>query len=174
MKHDLKAQCRKANRLSEYDYSQAGVCFVTICLQDGGRVIFGNIKDGQMVLNSAGQICSSVWNDLPNHYSNVELGESVVMPNHFHGIIKLNLKNSSIVGAGFKNTHIIHGLPEIVRAFKTFSARKINEQNGTIGARLWQRSYYEHIIRNEEDYLSIAEYIINNPMRWADDELWIK
>ena len=168
---DIHHRC--SIRLKGYDYSQAGAYSVTICVHDR-RCIFGNIIDGQMQLNDAGRICISVWNDLPQHYQNVVLGEYVVMPNHFHGIVILNASVGAglDVGAGLKPAPTIHGLSEIVRAFKTFSARKINAKNKTPGVKLWQRNFYERIIRDDDEYQCIAEYIKNNPMNWKDDKLW--
>ena len=174
---------RRSIRLKGYDYSQAGAYYVTICVQ-GRKCLFGDIVVGQMQLNDAGRICISVWNDLPQHYQNMALGKYVVMPNHFHGIVILNgmlngtpvgaglsVGAGSSVGAGLKPAPT-HGLSEIIRAFKTFSARKINAQNKTPGVKLWQRNFYERIIRDNDEYQYIAEYIKNNPTNWKDDKLW--
>ena len=79
---------RRSIRLKGYDYSQAGAYFVTICVQDR-QCLFGNVVDGKMNLNNAGEIVKSVWHDLPNHYAHVELDDFVIMPNHFHGIVVL-------------------------------------------------------------------------------------
>ena len=152
---------RRSTRLRSYDYSRAGSYFVTICAQNR-ECLFGNVMDDEMRLNAAGAIVQTVWDELPNHYPNVELDRFVVMPNHLHGIIV-------IVGAGLKPTPTKHGLPEIVRALKTFSARRINEMRNTPGVPIWQRNYYEHIIRNDESLHRIREYIVNNPAQWALD-----
>mgnify|MGYP000913469741 FL=1 len=161
MKYDPKKHHRRSIRLKGYDYSQSGACFVTICTQN--RVcLFGDIVDGEMRLNDAGKIVHGVWNDLPNHYPGMELDAFVVMPNHVHGIIV-------IVGAGLKLAPTKRGLPEIIRGFKTFSSRRINELRGTPGIPVWQRNYYEHIVRNDESLYRIREYIINNPMQWEQD-----
>ena len=94
----------------------------------------------------------------------------MVMPNHIHGILMIT--GNSNVGAGLKPapTTKCHALPEIVRAFKTFSARRINEIRNTLGTPVWQRNYYEHIIRNEIDLEEIRKYIQNNPLKWPEDE----
>jgi REP element-mobilizing transposase RayT len=119
-----------------------------------------------------------VWNELPQHYDNIQLDEFAIMPNHMHGIIVITDPATVTVGAGFKPAPTIgiaatkHGLPEIVRALKTFSARKINEWRKTRGERLWQRNYWEHIIRNKQSYQNIANYIINNPANWENDEFY--
>jgi len=156
---------RRSIRLKGYDYSRSGAYFVTICAQN--RVcLFGEIVNGEMTLNDAGLMVKTVWFNLPNHYPNVGLDQYVIMPNHFHGIIEL----SNNVGAGLKPAPTKrHGLPEIVRGFKTFSSRRINKIHHTPGVKLWQRNYYEHIIRNENELNRIREYIINNPAQWALD-----
>lgn len=164
---------RKNLRLRGYDYAQAGFYFVTVCAQD--RIcLLGEIIDGVMQLNSQGALVEQAWLDLPNHYPHVELDQFVAMPNHFHGILILT------VGAGFKLAPTTdsnpvptkrHGLPEIVRAFKSFSARRINELRQTPGVSIWQRNYYEHVIRDDADYQRIAEYVVNNPAKWTEDSL---
>jgi len=158
---------RRSIRLKGYDYAQAGTYFVTICTRDR-LCLFGEIGDNKMRLNEAGLMVDTAWQDLPHHYPYVQLDEYVIMPNHVHGTI--------IVGAGLKpapTNHAVptkrHGLPEIVRAFKTFSARRINRGRATPGVPVWQRNYYEHVVRNEESLNHIRHYIIDNPQRWALD-----
>ncbi|MCL2074306.1 MAG: transposase [Marinilabiliaceae bacterium] len=167
---------RRSFRLKGYDYSKAGFYFVTICCQNNVHR-FGTIENGAMILNKYGQIVQMVWNELPQHYPNVQLGEFVVMPNHIHGIIIISYDNiARNVGAGFKPAPTqpapTHGLSEIVRGLKTFSARKINELRNSQGEKLWQRNYWENIIRNEQAYQYIANYIINNPANWDNDRFY--
>jgi REP element-mobilizing transposase RayT len=187
---------RRSIRLAGYDYSRPGAYFVTICTEDR-ECLFGEIIAGEMRLNDAGAIALAVWNDLPMHYAHVQLERFVIMPNHVHGIIILT-DDVAVVGAGLKPapTQSVptdaattgvrrHGLPEIVRAFKTFSARRINELRGTPGVPVWQRNYYEHVVRTAESLERIRAYIETNPERWAWDrenaqvcgsdpmELWI-
>ena len=131
---------------------------------------------GLLVPNQYGALVEQAWNDLPDHYPHLSLDQFVVMPNHIHGIVVL-----TDVRAGLKPAPTAigpnpappkrHGLPEIIRALKTFSARRINEIRQTPGISVWQRNYYEHVIRNEADYTRIAEYIIDNPRRWSEDSL---
>jgi REP element-mobilizing transposase RayT len=124
-----------------------------------------------MQSNKIGKIVEHAWFDLPNHYSNIELGTFCIMPNHVHGVIILN---DITVGTGFKPAPTqpikIHGLPEIVRAFKTFSARRVNEHLKSPGVPLWQRNYYEHIIRNDKDLQNKTDYINANPLLWDEDD----
>lgn len=159
---------RKAIRLRGYDYSQAGEYFVTICTKDREH-IFGKIEGGRMLLNGFGEIVALCWNDLPNHYPCIQTDEFIVMPNHVHGIIVIT--ESDPVGEGSEPSPTRrHPLSEIVRSFKTFSARRINECRGTPGVSVWQRNYFEHIIRNERSLERIREYIVSNPERWIADE----
>ena len=263
MTYDPQRHHRRSIRLKGYDYTQPGAYFITICTQ-GRECLFGEIIDGEMHLNEAGQIVVQTWQDLPNHISNVQLDAFVVMPNHVHGIIIITDRagvvgtgsepartmmgsgsavdsdstpgpgsaadsgstagpgsvgagsvgagsepapttttgpgptagpgsvagsgpttgpgsvavvvgsgsvGSGSVGAGSEPapTRSSYGLPEIVRQFKTFSARRINELRGTPGTPVWQRNYYEHIIRNKRALNAIRQYIMENPRRWHRD-----
>ena len=165
---------RGSIRLTRYDYTQPGAYFVTICAADR-RCIFGEIIDGAMRLNKNGSIVAAQWAGLPKHYSNATLDEFVLMPNHVHGIIFITHGLHSSVGAGFKPAHISpqakphNGLPEIIRGFKMFSSRSINQLRGTPGAPVWQRNYYEHVVRGEDDLDHIRRYIEENPLNWAED-----
>ena len=166
---DNRVLQRRSIRLRGYDYSQAGAYFITICTQ--GRVcVLGEVVDGRMRLNELGKLTARVWKELPQHYAHVRLDAWVVMPNHVHGIVTLD-----DVGAGLKpaptsdGEMVRHGIPEIVRGFKTFSARRINAVRGTVGTQFWQRNYFEHIIRDESGLDRIRRYIDENPLRWHKD-----
>jgi len=138
-----------------------------------------------MILNQTGEILESTWLDLPNHYTGIALDAFVIMPNHTHSIIVL----CDPVGAGFKPALFTnqehkprtdhqpsspkikrHSLSEIMRGFKTFSARKINEIRKTTGIPVWQRNYYERIIRDENELEETRKYIVNNPKKWEFDK----
>ncbi len=148
---------RRSLRLRHYDYASPGAYFITVCAYRGA-CLFGYIADGGMRLNALGTLVETCWHALPTHYPHVELDAFVVMPNHVHGI--LALADEAPKG---------HGLPEIVRAFKTFSSRRVNEMRGRRGTSAWQRGYYEHVIRNERSLGRIRDYIESNPRRWALD-----
>lgn len=156
---------RKKQRLPEFDYSTPGAYFVTICVQ-GMEYRFGEVCGGDMVLNVAGMTAQKCWLDLPNHYSNCSLDEFVIMPNHVHAIL-------NIVGNGFNPfpTDGVkqHGLPEIIRGFKTFSSRRINVIDKNHQFR-WQKSYYERVVRYEDELHLIRQYINNNPLSWELDK----
>lgn len=192
---DTTRRHRRLLRLKDYDYSQAGAYYVTVVTQ--ARVcLFGGIINGEMQLNEAGCLVQRAWNDLPNHYANASLGAFVIMPNHVHGVIVLSdmegwatqagrtglrpaptpaptpasiRASASITARAEVRPSKIHALPEIIRAFKSFSARRINENRNNIGGSIWQRNYYEHVIRNEEELNGICEYIAANPQNWEED-----
>jgi REP element-mobilizing transposase RayT len=161
---------RRSIRLKGYDYSQAGAYFVTVCTHNR-EYLFGNVVNDETVLSRYGKIVENVWYNLTNHYLNIKLDASVVMPNHIHGIIILMEMDN--VGAGFKPAPTdltkYYPLSEIIRAFKTFSARHVNELRITPGIPVWQRNYHEHIVRNENELNRIREYIVNNPLQWQFD-----
>src|SRR5574341_2258341 len=174
MRYDREKHHRRSIRLSGYDYSQAGAYFVTICTQNR-QCLFGEIVDEEMGLSDAGRIVQSVWVELPQHYVGVDIDGFVVMPNHIHGIIVLI---DDVVGAGLDvraglkpapTARKRRGLPEIVRAFKTFSSRHINQWRDTPGMPVWQRNYYEHVIRGEDQLNRVRRYIEDNPMMWETD-----
>lgn len=167
---------RRSIRLRGYDYSQAGMYFVTICTQ--GRLrLFGEVVDGVMKLNDAGLMIERWYFNLKNKFSNIECGEFVCMPNHIHAIV-VNVGADLRVRPGQTHgsapTGVGTSLSRVVQWFKTMSTNEYIrgvEQNGwqPFPAKLWQRNYYEHIIRDEDSYLKIAEYIQTNPQRWQMD-----
>jgi putative transposase len=166
---------RRSVRLKGFDYSQNGYYFVTICLQNR-ECLLGNIIQGKMMLFDAGLIVNEWWQKLPTKYLGVRLDEFIVMPNHVHGIINID------VGAGYSrpqtnNSINIEGredraptLGNIVAYFKYQTTKQYN-QDGAI-RKLWQRNYYEHIIRDEKEYCAIKQYIQDNPKNWEDDEMF--
>ena len=181
---------RKSIRLKGYDYSQAGGYYVTIITQ-GRECMFGKIVNREMVSNEAGRMIEAVWKSLSERFPNVELDIFQVMPNHFHGIIFI-FRNP--VGAGLvpalglvpaqglvpahpsrATTRVAPTLGKIIGAFKSITTNEYIhgvKQCGwpSFAGKLWQRSYYEHIIRNQSDYEHIANYIAINPAKWDFDE----
>jgi REP element-mobilizing transposase RayT len=168
MKYNPEMHHRRSIRLQGYDYSNQGAYFVTICTWNRENIL-GDVFNSVMQLNSFGEIVMKCWQDLPIHYKYIALDEVVIMPNHLHGIIWIN---GDIAGAGFKPapTNIRHGLSEIIRALKTFSSRQMNKNRNTPGTPVWQRNYFDRVIRNEKELHAIREYIINNPLQWSMDE----
>jgi len=189
-RYDPDSHHRRSIRLKGYDYSQAGAYFVTVCAWRRDPM-FGHIGQGAMLLNEWDRIVEVVWAGLPSHYPGMEGDAFVVMPNHVHAIVLLtgvaagfNTAGSAgagsnpvcsvgtgsdpgcSVGAGFKPAPTV---AEIVRALKTFSARRINELRGTPGVPVWQRNYYEHVVRNARVLDRIRSYIAANPANWTLD-----
>lgn len=163
MKFDPEKHRRRSIRLQGYDYSQAGAYYVTVVAW-GREHLFGEVLNAEMKLNRFGKIVQDAWCDLPKHYPHVELDAFCIMPNHVHAIIVLT---DRIV---IKR----HPLSEVVRAFKSFSARRINSLRKTRGVPVWQRNYYEHIIRDEKDLKAKRDYIMSNPLNWKYDDENIK
>ena len=153
MPSDPRPPCRSL-RLPGYDYSQAGAYFITACTHNRA-MLFGGVIDGDVRVNEMGTTVQQTWDDLPAHYNGIDLDAFIVMPNHVHGIIILADESERR-----------HAIPDIVRGFKTFSARRVNERAGKRGV-LWQRGYYEHVIRNEKALDCVRAYIANIPARWA-------
>jgi len=167
MKFNPKIHHRHSIRLKGYDYSQAGAYFVTIVAWQR-EMIFGVIVEGEMVLNEFGEIVSEKWQWLESHYPFVELGVWVVMPNHFHGILVIHddRRGGSRSAPTPTKRKPLGGL---IGAFKTVSTKHINLLRDTEGQVVWQRNYYEHIIRDEREMDRITRYIESNPAAWAKD-----
>ena len=173
---------RKSIRLKGYDYTQAGLYFITICTQKRA-FLFGNIMDGEMLLNDAGMMVENQWLKLPNRFQNIQLHEYVVMPNHFHAI--LEIVGVTLVVAQ-NNNEYQKGQPQgiaptgktignMIGAFQSIVTVEYIRGVKTLGwqpfdGKLWQRNYWEHIIRNDNEYQRISNYIINNPLNWKNDK----
>ena len=165
---------RKSIRLQGYDYSQAGLYFITCCTHNRAP-LFGEIMGGAMALNAAGQIAEKCWCVIPDHFPHVTLDEFVVMPNHVHGIIAVGANNHLPLQSNEIPRQLQHGtsktIGSMVRGFKIGVTRWFRT-NTDIHV-VWQRNYYEHIIRNEDAYLKIAQYIQTNPQRWEEDTYYV-
>jgi putative transposase len=180
---------RRSIRLKGYDYAWDGQYFITICCQD--RVCrFGHVENGKMVLNELGRIAHAEWEKLPQRYQHISLGAFQIMPNHMHGIIVINPPQQSVgtilaVVPGAVGTETGAGaspaptaaptVGDIVGAYKSLVANgclAVYKQNNATMGKLWQRNYWEHIIRDERAYQTISHYIINNPTKWETDKLY--
>ncbi len=216
MKYNPDIHHRRSIRLKGYDYSRAGLFFITICTQNRDCV-FGEIENGEMVLNDAGRMAKKWWNELNHKYPNIELHEQVAMPNHFHGIIQIKSPVTAPVGADLRVCpetetpdvwpaetrqssqtgqsqriaptdmtksgehasveHIGSPLHRMIQWFKTMTTNEYirgvkNKNWKRFDKKLWQRNYYEHIIRDEKSYYQISEYIQTNPLKWQDDKYY--
>lgn len=174
MKYDLEIHHRRSIRLKGFDYSQNGAYFITLCTQ-GRKCMFGEIKGGEMNLNDAGEMAQQCWHEIPKHYPPVVLDEFIVMPNHIHGI--LMIENHDNVGANDyspvspqRPNGTSKTIGAIIRRFKIGVTKWCHTNTNT--PVVWQRNYYEHIIRDDDDLNHIREYIINNPIDWNNDDLF--
>lgn len=166
---------RRSIRIKEYDYTSPGAYFVTLVTYQRD-CLFGEIRDAKMASNDLGSIADECWRAIPDHFPFVELGAYVIMPNHVHGIIVIreSVGARHVCPSGYasslQNTPrgpAPHSLGTIVGSYKSAITRRIGrEQNATS---IWQRNYYEHIIRDDKDLQRITDYIEMNPSWWDDD-----
>ncbi|HEX9758117.1 MAG TPA: transposase [Nitrospiria bacterium] len=168
MRYNPEIHHRRSIRIKEYDYSQPGSYFITLCTQNR-ECWFGDVTDGKMRLNAYGQIVAECWQWLSEQYAHANMDEWIVMPNHLHGIIAITADGRG--GSRTAPTGPVKQKPlgRLIGAFKTVSTKRINQMRASAGVPVWQRNYYEHIIRNEEDLNKIRQYILENPMKWAED-----
>jgi REP element-mobilizing transposase RayT len=157
---------RHSFRLKGYDYSQTGLYFITICVQNH-RCLLGNILNEKIELNDYGKNVKKCWLEITQHYPDCVLHEFVVMPNHLHGIIEIT-KNT----VGVENFRPLQrpncksrSIGAIIRGFKIGTKKQFHES-------IWQRNYWEHIIRNDDAYRYITNYIIHNPSNWVKDKFY--
>lgn len=160
-------------RLPNWDYGWNAAYFVTICTKN--RICwFGDVVDGEMVLNDLGKISDDCWLEIPEHFPFVKLGEHVVMPNHVHGIVVIDKPDDNIVETPDSGVSTIKKwkpgtLGVIMNQYKravTIDCRKIHPDF------VWQSRFHDHIIRDDESFHRISEYIKNNPSNWSDDQFY--
>lgn len=178
---------RRSIRLPRYDYSLAGAYFVTICTADKA-CLFGNIRNGKMVLNALGKVVEEEWFTLEKRYPRFVPDMFQIMPNHIHAIVIINDVGAGLAPARPHNVRTTDNinirapardapttLGQIVGAYKSLVYKQclaIAKSKNEILGKLWQRNYHEHIVRNAEDYQRIAQYIHDNPVNWAQDDLF--
>ncbi|HXF49220.1 MAG TPA: transposase [Verrucomicrobiae bacterium] len=190
MKFDPEKQHRKSIRLPEYDYSGEGAYFVTICTQNR-ECLFGNIRNGKMELSAIGRVVRDCWKEIPKHFDHARVKDFVVMPNHLHGIVVLEKRveyiqplqkqmGNQIVGVQYIEPAFQKGtaryqyqkvapnsVGSIVRSYKAAVSRICREN--LLHSPIWQRNYYEHIVRSGQELYKIREYIRANPLMWKTD-----
>ena len=178
---------RRSIRLEGYDYAEAGAYFLTICTQNR-ECLFGEIVDGKIKLNDAGRMVDKWWKELTIKFSWVKTDEYVVMPNHFHGVIVLENheivnnvgarfiapKTRSIVGpdiniAEHPRKGVINYAPTLGQIIRYFKGKTSFVGRKELPHFQWQRNYYEHVIRTEDELNRLREYIVNNPAQWSFD-----
>jgi putative transposase len=168
---------RKPIRVQGFDYSQYGPYFITICTHQK-KCFFGKVVNGEMRMNEAGEMIAKWWRELKNKFSAIELDQYIIMPNHFHAIIAVGadlgvgpqLPEDELGPGG----HLGPPLPRIIQWFKTMTTNQYIRNVKQFGwkpfpGKLWQRSYYEHIIRDEPSLEKIREYIYYNASKWDAD-----
>ncbi len=165
---------RRSIRLKGYDYSSAGAYFVTICTQNR-ECLFGEVVDEEIRISEIGTIVQAEWMRTTDIRSNVLTDQFIIMPNHIHGIWYLIERDDGRGVLQYAPTESQFRSPSqtigaIVRGFKSAATKQINELRGTPGKPVWQRNYFERVIRDEDELNRIREYIIYNPLKWTDDE----
>ena len=167
---------RRSIRLKGYDYSQPGLYFVTICAQ-GKQCLFGRIEGTRVCLTKLGALVQKCWDEIPNHFPFVGLEAFVVMPNHIHGILGFHpraqhaapLQTAKAVARPV--VHVIPGsLAAVVRSFKSAVSTRAHSVHDRRARSIWQRNYYERVLRNGKEFDNAARYILENPLRWEWDE----
>jgi len=171
----MSKRYRKNPRLKNYNYS-LGLFSVTICTY-GRECLFGDIINGDMVLNEIGEIAEYEWKKTEIIRNNVLVDVFQIMPNHIHGIIGLSKPIGAYCNTPLWNSNVklkspSNNLGAVIRGFKSTSAKQINVYRGTFYHKVWQRNYYEHIIRNERDLVRVRNYIENNPGKWENDKFF--
>jgi putative transposase len=155
---------RRSIRLKGYDYSQPGAYFVTICVHRSACAL-GEVLDSDVTLTDLGRIASDYWKHVPQHFQDVSIDKFVVMPNHVHAIIIISERRGGVTPPLQTPT-----LNKIIAYYKYQTTKQINQIRQQIGESFWQRSFYDHIVRNEEELQRIRNYIIDNPLKWELDE----
>ncbi len=167
-------------RLKDWDYSDEGYYFVTICTKDREHY-FGEIFNDQMILNEIGEIAYECWYEIPKHFPFVQLDEFIVMPNHVHGIIIIDHENQCETNPSTVETKNLLSLPEcktvthgtsktigsIIRGLKIGVTKWINDNTNL--KNIWQSNYYDRIIRDEKELFNVRKYIQDNPLKWNED-----
>lgn len=171
MRYDADKNRRRSIRLSRYDYRQSGAYFITVCTKNR-EFLFGQIADGKMRLNELGMAVLNEWQRTERVRPGIKLDAFVIMPNHLHGILFLVYAEGTARRAPTEEVFgrpVSGSLPTIVRSFKSAAAMRINQIRNAPGAPVWQRNYYEQVIRGEEELHRIREYVEKNPVMWETD-----
>ncbi|WP_299464856.1 transposase [uncultured Microscilla sp.] len=162
---------RRSIRLPGYDYTQESLYYITLCCQNRLK-LFGEVVNSELVPNAAGKMVEEEWKALTTRFPEIRLHAYVVMPNHFHAVVEMcsteqiDSKNEKPPTLG----NIIAGFKSIVTVNYIRGVKELGWQ--PFDKKVWQRNYWEHIIRNDQAYQKITEYIIENPIYWKEDDLY--
>lgn len=175
---DLKSSNdRRSIRLPHYDYSQAGAYFITLCAHER-RCLFGDIVNHEVKLNNLGKIIAEEWEKTGSIREHVKLDSWVIMPNHFHAILFIHESDATYQNVYKKHKTAIGpqtgSLGAIITGFKAVVTSRNNSRLFRNKQKIWQRNYWDRVIRNESELNQIREYIQNNPLRWELDKLYVE
>jgi putative transposase len=174
----------KSSRLQNWDYRSTGYYYITICVKNRSCV-FGCVENDKMVLSDIGKIAEKYWREIPVHFPFVKLDEFIIMPNHVHGIIGIvetlqcNVSTNKMQMNNTQNKIMSNISPKygslsvIIRSYKSICSKIIYTNYSNIYF-VWQSRFYDHIIRDDEDLMRIQKYIINNPLKWNEDDYHIE
>lgn len=183
--YKMKNKIRKPNRYAGHDYSQPGFYFITICM-DGMKEYFGKVENGEVKLNQLGKIAENCWSEIPKHFQNIDLEKFIVMPNHIHGIINIvgdaYTRPEDEVGVAYmqpEKTKAAYMRPlrldkskmllsKIIQGYKAAVTRE-SKRRFSVPFR-WQRSFYDRVIRSQDSFNKIRQYIERNPKFWDEDK----
>ncbi len=162
---------RRSIRLPGFDYSQPGSYFLTSCSTER-KCNFAHSENSQLRETVLGQLVRTCWLEIPQHFPSVETDAFVIMPNHFHGIlnIKKHFRSNDDPRREAFSSPTFASIPTIVRAFKAGVTRLARQRAQSPGGAIWQRDYFERVIRDGKEYADILRYIMENPLRWESDE----
>ena len=167
---DLDRHHRRSVRLKGHDYAQPGAYFVTVCTRER-ECLLGEVADGEIRLNEHGMAVREEWLRTAQLKETVELDAFTIMPNHMHGIVIITYGRGVLPYAPTRTFRSpSHTTGAIVRGFKSASTKHINVIRRTPGTPVWQRNYYEHVVRDDEELKVIRQYVLSNPANWATDE----
>ncbi len=169
MKFDPAQHHRRSIRARGYDYSKPGAYFVTICVNQH-ECLFGEVIGEAVQLNECGKIVWDEWTKTPTLRPDIDLDVFVVMPNHLHGILIITDRRRGVLQYAPTFRSPSQTIGALVRGFKSAVTKRINEMRNTPGVAIWQRNYYDHIVRNDDDLLRCRQYILDNPLKWELDE----
>jgi REP element-mobilizing transposase RayT len=164
----MRYSSRRSNRLPEYDYAREGAYSITVCTHRR-RHLFGEVIDEQLQMTLLAQIVSTTWYAIPTHFPNVTLDAFIIMPDHLHGIIVLGQPAIINITGAMNCAPTKTTLGNVVRAFKARVTAAANRARGNIGTRVWQRDYYDRIVRNVAELDRTRQYIADNPRNWQRD-----
>ena len=162
---------RRSIRLRRFDYRSPNAFFITLCTGQR-RCLFGRIDDGVMHSSALGCLVEHLWRQIGARCSHVVTHDLVLMPNHLHGILQIRTEGDAPQQERFGRP-VPGSLPTLMRSFKSAVTREARLRGLATHVALWQRGYHEHVIRNQQDYLRIAQYMADNPRRWQQDRFYV-